>query len=189
MHDFNEKTLTEEEQGSVDPSSDENGGEESDNYDYESTYVCSSEEDDTDDDAGERDDEWTMWDQLRDKAWTDIIEEDYKQSRTSLEEEGMPTEEAVQTAYKKVLPDFRKSILSTYTDQCLAWQQGVKDPIHKKIMGTKRKLEQDDDYEPEEAIRYAIRKRRYLIQDVTGTQSDDEMPWSENESSEEFDNV
>ena len=56
---------------------DENVSEQSDNYDNESTDVGSSEEDeyDTNDDAGESD-ELTMWDLLRDKVWTDRIDED-----------------------------------------------------------------------------------------------------------------
>ena len=41
------------------------------------------------------------------------------------------------------------------------------------MVATKRKLVTSENFEPEEAIRYTIKKRRYLIQDVTSTLSDD----------------
>ena len=49
------------------------------------------------------------------------------------------------------------------------------DPIHQKILKTKRKLQEDYDYESEEAMRYAVKKRKYLILKATGTLSDDEL--------------
>ena len=50
-------------------------------------------------------------------------------------------------------------------------------------MSTKRKLQEDDDYEAQEAIKYAVKKRKYLIQEATGTLSDDELE-DEEEGSE-----
>ena len=44
-------------------------------------------------------------------------------------------------------------------------------------MSTKRKLQEDDDYEAQEAIKYAVKKRKFLIQDPTGTLSDDELDY------------
>ena len=45
-----------------------------------------------------------------------------------------------------------------------------------------RKLQEDDDYEAQEAIKYAVKKRKYLIQEATGTLSDDELEDEEEES-------
>ena len=62
-----------------------------------------------------------------------------------------------------------------------------KDPVHKKIMSTKQKLQEDDDYEAQEAIKYAVKKRKYLIQEATGTLSDDELDYDiEDEEEEEM---
>ena len=36
------------------------------------------------------------------------------------------------------------------------------DPIHRKILITKRKLQEDDDYEPEAAVRYAVKTENIL---------------------------
>ena len=38
-----------------------------------------------------------------------------------------------------------------------------KDPVHKKIMSTKQKLQEDDDYEAQEAIKYAVKKTVILM--------------------------
>ena len=44
-------------------------------------------------------------------------------------------------------------------------------------METKRKLIEDENYDDVEAIRYAVKKRRYLIQQRTKTLDDDfEVP-------------
>ena len=48
-------------------------------------------------------------------------------------------------------------------------------PIHRKTLTTKRKLQEDNDYEPEEVMRYAVEKGKYLIQKATGTLSDDDL--------------
>ena len=58
-----------------------------------------------------------------------------------------------------------------------------------KRLWVKSKHGRDDDYKPEEAILYDMRKYLYLIQDVTGTLNDDEMPWPENERPKELENV
>ena len=53
-------------------------------------------------------------------------------------------------------------------------------------MSTKRKL-QDDDYEAQEAIKYAVKKRKCLIQEATGTLNDDELYYDiEDEEGEEM---
>ena len=47
--------------------------------------------------------------------------------------------------------------------------------MHNKIMTTKRRLENNENFSADEAMMYAIKKRIYLIQDVTGTLSDREL--------------
>ena len=51
--------------------------------------------------------------------------------------------------------------------------------MHRKILTTKWKLQEDDDYESEEAMRYTVKKWKYLIWKATGTLSDDEDEGSE----------
>ena len=66
-------------------------------------------------------------------------------------------------------------------------QNSIKILFIKKIMSTKRKLQEDDDYEAQEAIKYAVKKRKFLIQEATGTLSDDELDYDiEDEEEEEM---
>ena len=95
----------------------------------------------------------------------------------------MTTDDAHQEAYQYVLPKLRRNIMSNYVRKIVDEAKLHKDPVHKKIMSTKRKLQEDGDYEPEEAMRYAVKKREYLIQEATGTLSDDELE-DEEEGSE-----
>ena len=55
------------------------------------------------------------------------------------------------------------------------------DSVHKQIMTTKCKLEDDEAFDGNEAIRDAVKKRKYLIQDVTGTLSDWELETDDND--------
>ena len=46
-----------------------------------------------------------------------------------------------------------------------------------KKMSTKQKWQADDDYEAQEAIKYAVKKRKFPFQDTTGTLRDDELDY------------
>ena len=76
----------------------------------------------------------------------------------------MSEDEAKKKAIRIVLPDIRKDIYKNYTDMLLLWHFAEHDDSHEKVMDTKRKLMEDEDYDAEEAIRYAVKKRKYLIQ-------------------------
>ena len=87
----------------------------------------------------------------------------------------MAADEAHQEAYQHVLPKLRRNIMSNYVRKIVDAAKLYKNPVHKKIMSTKRKLQEYDDYEANEAIKYAVKKRKYLIQEATGALSDDEL--------------
>ena len=89
----------------------------------------------------------------------------------------MTADDAHQEACQHVLPKLRRNIMSNYTRKIVDAVKLHKDPILKKIMSTKRKLQEDDDYETQEVIKYAVKKRKFLIQEATGTLSDDELDY------------
>ena len=64
-------------------------------------------------------------------------------------------------------------------------QISIKILFIKKIMSTKRKLQEDYGYEAQEAIKYAVKKEKFLIQEATGTLSDDEIDYDIEEEEEE----
>ena len=99
----------------------------------------------------------------------------------------MMADDAHQEAYQHVVPKLRRNIMSNYVRKIVGAAKLHKDPVHKKkCMSTKRKL-QDDDYEAQEAIKYAVKKRKCLIQEATGTLNDDELYYDiEDEEGEEM---
>ena len=77
--------------------------------------------------------------------------------------------------------------MNAYTRMLLLWHYANRDPVNKKIVKTKRKLIDEEDYDPDEAIRYAVHKRRYLIFKATNTlggddSTDEEVEEEENET-------
>ena len=72
--------------------------------------------------------------------------------------------------------------MSNYVRKIVDAAKLHKDPVHKRIMSTKRKLQEDDDYEAQEAIKYAVKKRKFLIQEATG---DDELDYDIKDEEEE----
>ena len=49
------------------------------------------------------------------------------------------------------------------------------DSVHKQIMATKRRLMEEEDLKPVEAIQQAVKRRKYLIQKATGMLDDDPL--------------
>ena len=105
------------------------------------------------------------------EAWAPAIEQTFYGKKAELMGEGMSTSESHQAACSYVLPSLRRNITRLYLSKIELSKKLRGDNVHKQIMATKRKLEDDDDFEENEAIRFTIRKRKYLIQDVTGTLS------------------
>ena len=82
----------------------------------------------------------------------------------------------IMEAYQHVLPKLKRNIISNYVRKIVDAATLHKDPVHKK-MSTKQKWQEDDDYEAQEAIKYAVKKRKFPVQDTTGTLSDDELDY------------
>ena len=82
----------------------------------------------------------------------------------------------IMEAYQHVLPKLKRNIISNYVRKIVDAATLHKDPVHKK-MSTKQKWQEDDDYEAQEAIKYAVKKRKFPVQDATGTLSDDKLDY------------
>ena len=89
--------------------------------------------------------------------------------------QGVPSHAAHQAAYWYVLPSLRRNIRKLYMAKIDLNEKLRRDGVHKQIMTTKRRLEDNENFSADEAMRYAIKKRKYLIQDVTGTLNDCEL--------------
>ena len=93
----------------------------------------------------------------------------------------MSTSESSQAVYSHVLLSLRRNITSLYLLKIELSKKLRRDDVHKEIIAKKRKLEDCDGFDEYEAIRYAIKKRKYIIQDVNGIFSDCVLDTEDNE--------
>ena len=75
----------------------------------------------------------------------------------------MDTDEAEEVTFKKLEPRYRAEVIDRYQRFLKVSKAMKKDPLHKKITATAKRLRDDDEFDEDEALRYAIKKRRYLL--------------------------
>jgi len=103
--------------------------------------------------------------------WHDIIEHTYRILQPDfdtianelLAEGDMSEKEARKKAFEELLPKYRKQLTDKYLFRVLWFDSMKDDPIHVAIKRTLRRLVEEDDYEREEAWKYATNKRKYLF--------------------------
>ena len=103
-------------------------------------------------------------------AWDGVMEtsfENLKEEFDSLVDEyvtaGTDRDQAEILAKKKLLPKYRDEAVEEYYKLILWQTQMSKDPIHKKMKATAKRLREEEDYEPLEAWQYALEKRKFLL--------------------------
>ena len=136
-------------------------------------------DDDDDDDNDDDDDEaemYDLWTYLKDTANKDPeLQTQYEEVRERLADGNLDDEEVRKQALRVIRPDTLKLIYDIYINFLNMWHFAKEDKYHIEIMKTKRKLMDEDDFEPVEAIHHAVKKRKYLIQKATGMQDDDPL--------------
>ena len=105
----------------------------------------------------DEDDDDSVWSGIRDLSWTSKLLSTFNEAKKEFQNKGMTADEAHQEAYQHVLPKLRRNIMSNYVRKIVDAAKLHKDPVHIKIMSTKRKLQEDDDYEAQEVIKYAVK--------------------------------
>ena len=120
----------------------------------------SEEEEDGHSDGG--DEEGDPWEELiLDAAST--LRSRYEELRESFENDGMSELDAKKHAFSEILPELEKALRNIYIDR-LHWMWDMKkDPTHKKIMETRKRLLEDDDFDEDEALTAAVKKRKFLL--------------------------
>ena len=82
----------------------------------------------------------------------------------SFENEGFSEIDAKKQAFAAILPELRKELGNVYMDR-LQWMSQLKrDPVHRKIMKTRDSLAADDEFDPDEALVAAVKKRKFLLE-------------------------
>ena len=103
--------------------------------------------------------------------WGVLIHEAAMELRTkhneivqSFQNGGFSEIDAKKQAFSEILPDLRKKLGNIYLDRLKWMTQMKRDPVHRKIMKTKDAFVDEDDFEPDEALTAAIKKRKFLLE-------------------------
>ena len=75
----------------------------------------------------------------------------------------MNTDEAEEETFDKLEPRYRAEAIGQYKAFLKLSKAMKKDPLHKKITDTAKRLRDEDDFDEDDALKYAIKKRRYLL--------------------------
>ena len=91
------------------------------------------------------------------------IQSEFEDIKEHLISTGLDEETAKKEATSSILPKLQKTLEDIYVER-LSWiQEMERDPVHKKVMQTKREFMENDDFDPQEALEAAIDKRKFLI--------------------------
>ena len=130
----------------------------------------SSEETDDASNEGESSEETNDSDEEAD-PWTALIDEATAELHTkhselvqSFENEGFGEIDAKKQVFAAILPELRKELGNVYMDR-LQWMRQLKrDPVHRKIMKTRDAFVAEDEFDPDEALVAAVKKRKFLLE-------------------------
>ena len=78
-------------------------------------------------------------------------------------EKGHHEKEAISKADLDLLPLYREALKNRFVNNIMWQMEMARDPLHKKIKQTAKRLRDDGDYEYEESWKYASEKRKYLL--------------------------
>ena len=102
------------------------------------------------------------WDVFRDRVKTEKLK-DFKVVMKTLRKEGLGKKLAQIRAYNEMLPELRKALRQVYI-QHLKWVHVLReDPIHEAILETRKKFQEEEDMEFNEAVEAAVNQRKYLL--------------------------
>ena len=143
-----------------------------------------NDDDDKCDEDMEQDEEPTVWMALKQKAWRRKIQAKYEHHLKDLIDSGVDETKATKWAYDAILPQFQEAVQHYYMEQLMLIRKIREDRTHKKIRETYKRLIEEESYSRDEALRYAVKKRRYLIDKETGL-LDNPMGGSSDEESDD----
>ena len=163
--------------GSEEDSEDERGGGEDDSEDENNR----GEDEEEDSEAETDEDTYNIWMYLKNSALRNkAIESQFDEIKANLASDESATEEEVNKhALRVVKPDIFKHVCKHYAAFLKLWHWARENKYHKEIMKTKRKLMDEEDFDYEEAIEHAVKKRKYLIEKATGIGLFDDEPLDE----------
>ena len=111
------------------------------------------------------------WDRLMRSTYRDNQDQfDETVENTLQETPNTDLESAEEMAYEELKPKYRSSLVSKYQDLVALGSALRKDPVHKKVMSTAHRLRDEEEYDEEEAMQYAVKSEDiYLSENLTNT--------------------
>ena len=123
--------------------------------------------------------------------WDSLIQNTFEQCQPqfqakvySLTHSRIGQEDARHKAYKELQPMFRKALIASLSDRIIWFNSFQADTIYKTIRNTAKALMKIEDYSKDKAWKYAIGKRKYLLDSVL---EEFEPPEMEGEEQSEHD--
>ena len=75
----------------------------------------------------------------------------------------MNTDEAEEVTFDRLEPRYRAETIGQYKAFLKFSKAMKKDHLHKKITDIAKRLRDEDEFDGDDALKYAIKKRRYLL--------------------------
>ena len=138
--------------------------EESDTSETEQSVLEDSDETESDDEEAVA--KFDPWDSLIQKTFEQCQDEFEERVNNLTQKRHMDQEEAQNKAFKELQPLYRKALMTLFTSR-LTWFNAMQtDPIYKTIRHTAKGLMEMEDYSRDEAWKYAISKRKYILDTI-----------------------
>ena len=90
--------------------------------------------------------------------------DEFQENVENLKNKGSSEVEAKRQSFSALLPTLTKELKDVYLDHLQWMSQMKKDPVHRKIMETRKRFVEDDSFDPDEAMEAATEKRKFLLQ-------------------------
>ena len=105
------------------------------------------------------------WDEFHERVKV-IKLKDFRHLVNSLQKAGLSKKRARIRAYNEMLPELQKELRHQYIDH-LKWVHMLReDPIHEAILETRKKFQEEEDMDFNEAVEAGVNQRKYLLNRV-----------------------
>ena len=122
-----------------------------------------SNEGESSEEANDSDEEADPWRALINEATAELHTK-HSELVQSFENDGFSEIDAKKQAFAAILPELRKELENVYMDR-LQWMSQLKrDPVHRKIMKTRDAYVADEEFDLNEALAAAIKKKKFLLE-------------------------
>ena len=122
-------------------------------------------------------------DTLQDEVNNELKEDYNKSIQEMMDEEGKSEKDAVKRTYNEFVPRIRKSYRQALARYLLQMQKMQETDMYQKLMQTVENLMGEEEYSLEEAIKQALRQRKFMFDELVKEESDGSE--SEEEGGEE----